>query len=173
MAGRVSKVKAIDEQGVAVEVSIADLSRLILIPRGQRGLMPAYTEGLPGKTAYQLAQDAGYTGTLSQWLAAQVGAAGNSVMLRSARVTLTAFALGTTSRDVDVVWTDDTGAVSPFADASYQVMQPAVEASGVAIGAVFASLKTGTKTKDGCTLTVRTTGIAIAAGQVVTVAAIR
>jgi hypothetical protein len=37
---------------------------------------PPGADGAPGKSAYQLALDAGFTGTLSQWLASLVGPAG-------------------------------------------------------------------------------------------------
>lgn len=177
MGGRIAKVKGLDEDGLLVDVTIADLARMILIPRGFGRFMPAYTEGPPGpggKTAYQLAVDGGYAGTLAQWLAAQVGAAGMASTVRNASSTLTAFALLESTRDVDIVWTNpDTGVAAPFPDTNYSVLPPAIVATGIAIGAVSASFKPGTKTMSGCTITVRTTGIAVAAGQILTVAAIR
>lgn len=68
--------------------------------------------------------------------------------------------------DIPIVW--DT----PFTDTAYGIY-PVVEASGIYLGKISAQLKAGTKTKTGCTITVVSQGLAIAANQTLDVLAVR
>lgn len=67
--------------------------------------------------------------------------------------------LGVGANDVVVTW------AVPFADTSYSV-HPAIETGAVNVGGIRAALKAGTRTTNGCTITVtNTTLVSIGLGS--------
>lgn len=79
-------------------------------------------------------------------------------------IPLSNLAIGTT--DIPVTWDN------PWPDAGYGVYAAVISGAGV-LGTLFATLKSGTKTSTGCTVTVANTGLAIVAASALDVLGVR
>jgi hypothetical protein len=141
-------------------------------PKGDPG-----AQGLPGATGSTGPQGAkGDTGSPGaqgpQGVKGDTGAtgpqgpAGVSAAVRQKSTTLAAFVLAETTRDVPVVW--DT----PFADSSYAVLKPTFTGTSL-LGKIDGFEKPGTRTANGVTITVNTTGVVLSAGIIMNVVAVK
>lgn len=137
----------------------------------------AGTPGPAGKSAYELARDQGYGGTLTQWLATLVGAAGQNGApgakgdkgdpgtpgtdgapgpnLARRAIVNTGALTANTAKDVAVTWP----AAMPSTTYAVVAMVETATPQTVAV-----SLKIGSRTTTGCTLVVRSTAAVNASG---------
>lgn len=126
------------------------------------------TAGIDGLSAYQLARQQGYGGTLTQWLASLTGAKGDTgpagkdanvqVEYRDGvAVPAMLSLLGSQAQsDVTITWP------TPFPDANYVVTPQISTTAATLIGRTTPTVKS--KTATGCVITVTTTAV-VSAGQ--------